>query len=106
EEKVVAGTLRSLLSTDYKGELEIIVVDDGSRDETAAEVERVADLDPRVRLLRQENRGKARALERALAAVHHGIVVFVDADTHFQRDALLLQHQPRDDETIGAVSGH
>src|SRR5213080_1223451 len=43
EEKVIAGTLRTLLSTDYNGELEIIVVDDGSRDQTAAEVERVAD---------------------------------------------------------------
>ncbi|HWY51054.1 MAG TPA: glycosyltransferase [Chthoniobacterales bacterium] len=106
EGKVIAGTLRSLLSTDYTGELEIIVVDDGSRDETAAEVERVADVDPRVRLLRQENRGKARALQRALAAVRHGIVVFVDADTHFQRDTLSSLLDPFGDETIGAVSGH
>jgi len=106
EGKVIAETLRSLLATDYKGELEIIVVDDGSHDETSAEVERMTDVDPRVRLLRQENRGKARALERALAAVHHGIVVFVDADTHFQRDTLPLLLEPLDDERIGAVSGH
>src|SRR5439155_9547734 len=88
EAKVIAETLRSLLSTDYKGDLKVIVVDDGSRDETSAEVERIANVDPRVRLLRQENRGKARALQLALAAVRHGIVVFVDADTHFQRDTL------------------
>jgi peptidoglycan-N-acetylglucosamine deacetylase len=106
EGKVIAGTLRSLLSTDYKGELEIIVVDDGSRDETAAEVERVVDVDPRVRLLRQENHGKARALQRALAAVRHGIIVFVDADTHFQTDTLSSLLDPFGDETIGAVSGH
>src|SRR2546421_270800 len=55
-------------------DLEIIVVDDGSRDQTAVEVERVADVDPHVRLLRQENRGKARALQRALAAARHGII--------------------------------
>src|SRR5205807_9290009 len=106
EGKVIAETLRSLLSTDYKRELEIIVVDDGSADETAAEVERVADVDPRVRLLRQENRGKARALQRALSVVRHNIVVFVDADTHFQRDTLSLLTEPFADETIGAVSGH
>src|SRR5438128_10239746 len=105
EEKVIAGTLRSLLSTDYKGEPEIIVVDDGSRDQTAAEVERVADVDPRVRLLRQENRGKARALQRALAAARHGIIVFVDADTHFQRDTLPLLLDPSGDETTAAVRG-
>src|SRR5207302_10879646 len=106
EEKVIAGTLRSLLSTDYNGELEIIVVDDGSRDQTAVEVERVAGVDPRVRLLRQENRGKARALQGALAAARHGIIVFVDADTHFQPDTLPLLLEPFGDETIGAVSGH
>jgi cellulose synthase/poly-beta-1,6-N-acetylglucosamine synthase-like glycosyltransferase/peptidoglycan/xylan/chitin deacetylase (PgdA/CDA1 family)/spore germination protein YaaH len=106
EGKVIAGTLHSLLTTDYKGEIEVIVVDDGSRDETAAEVERVAAVDPRVHLLQQENRGKARALQRALAAVRHGIVVFVDADTRFQRDTLSLLLEPFADAGIGAVSGH
>ena len=106
EAKVIAETLRSLLATDYEGELEIIVIDDGSADETSAEIERVADVDPRVRLLWQENHGKARALQRALSAVRHGIVVFVDADTHFQRDTLRLLVEPFADKTIGAVSGH
>jgi peptidoglycan-N-acetylglucosamine deacetylase len=106
EEKVIAGTLRSLVSTDYTGELEILVVDDGSADQTSAEVKQVADADPRVRLVRQENRGKARALQRALSAVHYGIVVFVDADTHFQRDTLRLLVEPFADKKIGAVSGH
>jgi peptidoglycan-N-acetylglucosamine deacetylase len=106
EGKIIGGTLQSLLATDYKGELEIIVVDDGSADQTSAEVERVGDVDPRVRLLRQENHGKARALQRALAAVRHGIVVFVDADTHFQRDTLSQLVEPFADAEIGAVSGH
>jgi cellulose synthase/poly-beta-1,6-N-acetylglucosamine synthase-like glycosyltransferase/peptidoglycan/xylan/chitin deacetylase (PgdA/CDA1 family)/spore germination protein YaaH len=106
EGKVIARTLDSLLETDYKNELEVIVVDDGSTDETAAEVERMANVDPRVRLLRQENRGKARALQRALSSAHYGIVVFVDADTHFQRDTLRLLTEPFADNTIGAVSGH
>jgi cellulose synthase/poly-beta-1,6-N-acetylglucosamine synthase-like glycosyltransferase/peptidoglycan/xylan/chitin deacetylase (PgdA/CDA1 family)/spore germination protein YaaH len=106
EGKVIAGTLKSLLDTDYNGELEIVVVDDGSADQTSAEVERVANVDSRVRLLRQENRGKARALQRALSAVRHELVVFLDADTHFQRDTLRLLIEPFADETIGAVSGH
>jgi cellulose synthase/poly-beta-1,6-N-acetylglucosamine synthase-like glycosyltransferase/peptidoglycan/xylan/chitin deacetylase (PgdA/CDA1 family)/spore germination protein YaaH len=106
EAKVIAGTLKSLLDTDYSRELEIVVVDDGSADQTSAEVERVANVDSRVRLLRQENRGKARALQRALSAVRHELVVFLDADTHFQRDTLRLLIEPFADETIGAVSGH
>jgi len=106
EGKVIAETLRTLLLTDYKGEIEVIVVDDGSRDETAAEIERVAHVDPRVRLLQQENQGKARALQRGLAAVHHGIVVFIDADTQCQHDTLPRLLEPFADERIGAVSGH
>jgi cellulose synthase/poly-beta-1,6-N-acetylglucosamine synthase-like glycosyltransferase/peptidoglycan/xylan/chitin deacetylase (PgdA/CDA1 family)/spore germination protein YaaH len=106
EGKVIASTLRALLSSDYRGEIEVIVVDDGSRDETAAEVENVAQVDSRVRLLRQENRGKARALELGLAAVRHGVVVFIDADTQCQTDTLPRLLEPFADERIGAVSGH
>jgi peptidoglycan-N-acetylglucosamine deacetylase len=106
EGKVIAETLRALLATGYKGKIEVIVVDDGSRDETAAEVERVANVDPRVRLLQQENRGKACALQRGLAVVNHGIVVFIDADTQCQRDTLPRLLEPFADTRVGAVSGH
>ena len=106
EEKVIAETLRALLATDYKGEIEVVVVDDGSRDRTAAEIERVARGESRVRLLQQENHGKARALQRGLAAARHGIVVFIDADTQCQRDTLPHLLEPFADAGVGAVSGH
>src|SRR5216110_2387417 len=106
EEKVIAETLRTLFATDYKGEIEVVVVDDGSRDRTAAEVECVACTEPRVRLLQQENHGKARALQRGLAAAHHGIIVFIDADTQCQLDTLPRLLEPFADEGVGAVSGH
>ena len=106
EGKVIASTLSALLTTDYTGEIEVVVVDDGSRDGTAAEVERVANVDSRVRLLQQENHGKARALQRALSAARHGIIVFIDADTQCQRDTLPRLIEPFADEGVGAVSGH
>jgi len=106
EGKVIASTLRALLRSDYKGEIEVIVIDDGSRDETAAEVQSVAQVDPRIQLVRQENRGKARALQRGLTAVRHEIVVFIDADTQCQSDTLSRLLEPFADERIGAVSGH
>lgn len=106
EEKVIGATLRAVLANDHPGAIEVLVVDDGSRDETAAEVEKVAAPDPRVRLVRQSNRGKAEALRRGLALLEHEFVVFLDADTHLQSDTLRLLVQPLRDERVVAVSGH
>jgi peptidoglycan-N-acetylglucosamine deacetylase len=104
EEKVIARTLEYLLrSTHPIGE--IVVVDDGSTDGTAAAVRSVADRDERVRLLRQPNSGKWAALNNGFAAARHELVVTLDADTLFtpQTIARLVEqfHSPQ----VGAVAG-
>src|SRR5438874_1766952 len=106
EGKVIAATLQSLLKTDYQGELEVIVIDDGSGDDTSAEVEKIAAIDPRVRLIRQDNRGKARALQRGIATAKHELIVFIDADTHCQRHTLRHLLASFGNPDIGGVSGH
>ncbi len=106
EGKVIAKTLRSVLDTEYRGELEVIVVDDGSHDDTAAEVEGIAAGDPRVRLILQANAGKSAALDRALAHSRHGIIVFLDADTLFQPSTIPKLVEPLAHPLVGAVSGH
>jgi len=63
---------------------EIIVVDDGSRDGSAALVERQRRLDPRVRLLRHPtNVGYGAALRSGLRAARGDLVFFTDADLQF-----------------------
>lgn len=106
EGKVIARTLQSVIETDYAGDFEIIVVDDGSKDDTAAEVTRVSASEPRVRLLRQANRGKAAALSHGLANARHGMIVFLDADTLFERRTLGELVKPFANPLVGAVSGH
>src|SRR5438046_1071256 len=106
EGKVIAATLQSLLKTDHQGELEVIVIDDGSGDDTTAEVEKIAATDARVRLIRQDNRGKARALQRGIATAKHKLIVFIDADTHCKRHTLRHLLAPFRNPTIRGVSSH
>lgn len=73
----IAETLRSLLAQTF-GDFELIVVDDGSTDRTAEIVERFED--PRIRLVRQANRGLAGAHNTGIAASRGEFVGFCDAD--------------------------
>jgi glycosyltransferase involved in cell wall biosynthesis len=63
---------------------EVVVVDDGSTDQTAVVVEAVAREDPRVRLLRQPaNQGKTAAIQRALDEATGEIMIIQDADLEY-----------------------
>jgi len=106
EEKVIQKTLRSVLDTDYTGELEVIVVDDGSRDDTAAKVEELVAAEPRIRLIQQPNRGKAGALRHGVTVARNEIVAFLDADTLFEHHTLSALVQPLEHPLVGAVSGN
>lgn len=69
---------------------EILVVDDGSRDETAAEARAVAAEDPRVRVLSHpENLGKGAALSTGCASAAGEILVFLDADLEIAPEQVL-----------------
>jgi len=106
EGKVIAATLQSVLSSVYPSEFEVIVVDDGSTDDTFAQAESVAASDTRVRVFTQTNHGKAAALQRAMQEASHEIMIFIDADTRIARDAFGRLVQPLADDRVGAVSGH
>jgi len=103
EELGVGPAVRSLAASDYP-ELEIIVVDDGSTDGTAAAVEALGL--PSVRLIRQQNGGKPSALNTGIAAARHDILVLVDADTVFERSSMRELVAPFADPQVGAVSGN
>jgi peptidoglycan-N-acetylglucosamine deacetylase len=105
EEKVIGQTLRSVLNTSYPGTIEVVVVDDGSRDNTARIVTAMAEGDNRIHLLRQVNKGKATALQVGLAALRHEIVISLDADTQFTPETIAELVRPFSDPNVGAVSG-
>jgi peptidoglycan-N-acetylglucosamine deacetylase len=106
EEKVIRRTLESVLNTNYPGDMELIVVDDGSVDATAEMVMAEAAKDGRIRLIRQDNQGKARALQKGMEAIEREIIVTLDADTRFGPDTIGHLIKAFRSDRIGAVSGH
>ncbi len=104
EAKVIQKTLESVLASDYP-DFKVIVVDDGSNDNTAGIVAKTAKQDKRVRLIEQENHGKWFAEDRALNELETPFFVIVDADTLLQKDAIKYLVQPFKSGVVGAVAG-
>jgi len=106
EAKVIVRTLQAVLANDYAGPLDIIVVDDGSADETSGEVMHAYGSDPRIHLMRQENAGKAAALNRGIARATGEIIIALDADTIFARDTITKLVRRFSDPLVGTVAGN
>ena len=78
-EETIKQTLRSAQMQTYRN-LELIVVDDGSRDFTPNIVSKFASEDPRIRLIQQGNSGVAAARNAGLAASNGSLIAPLDAD--------------------------
>ena len=107
EEKVIAGAVQSVLSNGYAGDLDVILVDDGSTDRTVQVLQESFGHDARVRVERQSNCGKSTALRRAFALARHDFIATLDADTQLVPNTLHhLVARLKEDPRVGAVSGN
>lgn len=89
-ERFVSQTIESVLSQTYQ-DWEMLIVDDGSKDNSAAIVEGYARKDSRVKLIRQSNGGSASARNHALREARGRYVCFLDADDLW--DSTFLEKQ-------------
>lgn len=93
EENTIAHSVSSVVNAAYNREkLQIIVIDDGSKDSTASIVSEQIRLGswPNVHLVTQTNAGKAHALNNAIQNYATGeLVMCLDADSSVERNALL-----------------
>ena len=103
EKEGIEAAVRSLAGGDYP-DVEVVVVDDGSTDGTAALVERMRL--PNVRVVRVPNGGKSNALNTGIALARHDLIVTVDGDTIFEKDSIRMLVQAFADPAVGAVAGN
>ncbi|HXV56775.1 MAG TPA: glycosyltransferase [Gaiellaceae bacterium] len=127
EEDVVVASASALLAQEYEP-LEVVVVDDGSRDRTFERLERAFDLvplplgggfplpservralyasrvEPRLRVVRKDNGGRADALNAGLGIVRHDLVAVTDADGILEPDAIARALRPFEEHPDDCVA--
>src|SRR5262249_53392500 len=111
EEMLIVQSAETFLASDYD-RLEVVVVDDGSNDETFARLEEAFDLvplplrgrtvlpsasilsvsisrtDPRLRVVHKDNGGRSDAINAGISIARGELVVIVDADSMLEPDAI------------------
>lgn len=107
EEAVIERKLENVLALDFPTDrLEIIVASDASSDGTDDIVRKAAAGDPRIRLVRQdERRGKTAVLNKAVAEASGEIVIFSDANAMYEPDAIHRLLDGFADPKVGYVVG-
>jgi len=103
EELVIERCIKSLLNLEYS-DYEIIIVDDGSSDNTLKRARGL--MDSGVKVIHQNNQGKPTALNTGIRSSSGEIIVTVDADTELHKDSLRMIANRFANKEIGAVAGN
>ncbi|WP_043931509.1 glycosyltransferase [Bacillus sp. EB01] len=105
EEKVIIPTLKSILKNQYKN-YEVIIVNDGSTDNTYKAVKKITKSNRIVRQFIKENQGKTAALNSGILVSRGDIIITMDADTSIAPEAISHLVKHFQDENVAAVAGN
>ena len=105
EEITAPKTVENLLRIDYPN-FEIVFVDDGSKDNTFANIQASYGSHPKVKAFTKPNGGKASALNYGIGFATGEILVCIDADTVLKPDAVSLMVQHFHYPEVAAVAGN
>ena len=111
EESVIQQSLSSLLQLDYP-DYEVIMVDDGSSDNTVGIAQNIlkkhqlSQNSTSLRILTQTNAGKSSALNTGLRHAQGELVLCVDSDSRLASDSLKWGVEHFKDPRVAAVAGH
>ena len=101
ESKTIGLCLNSVLNQDYNNEVEIIVVDDGSSDNTLKILKKYK----KVKVVKQKHLGKSKALNNGISKAKNDFILVIDADTIIKKDFIREIIKPFSDKKVGATTG-
>ena len=102
--RFLPGALESVFAQTYDGDVEVLVVDDGSTDDTPDVLAAYGD---RIRVVHQENGGRSAARNTAVREARAPFLSFLDSDDRWLPDKLARQVPVlQADERVGMVHGH
>ena len=87
-EDYIEKTIRSIQRQRFNGSIEIVIVDDGSTDNSLSIVQRISEIDQQVKIISQKNSGVSAARNVGLEAACGKYVLFVDGDDILCEDAV------------------
>ena len=104
EENSIESIVKTILDSDYAGIVEVIIINDGSRDNTLKIAKKLAERYSKIRILNKKNSGKADSLNQALKIAKGEIIAVVDADSYPDSHAIRTMIGFFDEPKVGAVT--
>ncbi|MDP1728747.1 MAG: glycosyltransferase family 2 protein [archaeon] len=104
ESKTLANTIQAIYNVDYNNIKEVIIINDGSKDDTLKIAKELKSKYLNLKILDKPNSGKADSLNKALKYCTGELVVVVDADSYPSKDSFKKMVGYFDDLKVGAVT--
>ena len=104
-ERYIVDVLEAILAQDYDGVKEIIIINDGSTDQSR-ELLRSYEMGGKITVIDQPNQGAVAATNNGFRAARYDIICSIDSDVVLRRDWLGKIIEEFDDPLVGAVQGY
>lgn len=107
DEKYINACLQSVITQSYK-DIEIVIVNDGSTDNSLDIVKKVAENDKRIKIINKKNGGRSAARNTGINNSFGELLMFVDADDELEKDAIeklyIAINKDNSDISVGAAT--
>ena len=104
-EKYLPRCLDSLINQTFK-DIEIIVIDDGSKDNSVDVIQKYAKQDKRIKLIRQQNSGPAKARNQGLENAQGKYLMFCDSDDWYEPNMCQVMYDTIEKQKVDVVCCH